>query len=317
MKILLTGGAGFIGSHVCDAFIDCGHDVVVLDNLSSGREENVNRKALLVEGDISDHDFISSLFDTHNFDVVNHHAAQMDVRRSVADPVFDANINIIAMLNLLKESVRTNVKKFMFASTGGAIYGEQEYFPADEKHPTMPLSPYGVSKLAGEAYIRYFNAQYGLNYCITRYANVYGPRQNPHGEAGVVAIFSNQLVKGHSITINGDGKQTRDFVNVYDVARANVLGLNYNNDVCVNIGTGIETDVVTLFDFLAKSAGTSMKPTFGPAMPGEQRRSVITPEYAKQTIGWEPAKMIEEGLRETYLYFKTDGLPNEPHQVEK
>jgi UDP-glucose 4-epimerase len=191
LKILVTGGAGFIASQITDAFIKEGHEVFVLDNLVTGFRHNINPEANFIEADIRDKE-ISALFEKEKFDVVNHHAAQMDVRRSVADPSFDANVNILGTINLLQCSLKTNVKKFMFASTGGAVYGDQKYYPADEQHPTDPLSPYGISKLTVEKYLYFYRQQYGLNYTILRYANIYGPRQNPFGEAGVVAIFLNK-----------------------------------------------------------------------------------------------------------------------------
>lgn len=304
MRILVTGGAGFIGSHVAEQFQELGHQVVILDNLSTGRKENIPNGAEFIEGDITDRQLVTEIFDQHRFEVINHHAAQMDVRHSVDDPVLDAQINILGTIHLLQESMRTGVKKFMFASTGGAIYGEQEDFPADEKHPTNPVSPYGISKLACEKYIYFHHVQYGLDYVITRYANVYGPRQNPHGEAGVVAIFSQRLVNGESVTINGDGLQTRDYVYVRDVVAANEAGLNHSGGITVNVGTGIETDVVTLYGHLASAAGTDGSPQHGPAKPGEQRRSVISPRYARQVLNWRPKVSLVDGLQATYSWFQ-------------
>jgi len=247
LKILVTGGAGFIASHITDAFINEGHDVVVLDDLSSGFEKNVNPKAKLIIGDICDKELVEKLFKDERFDVVNHHAAQMDVRRSVKDPTFDANTNIIGTINLLQNSIKYNTKKFMFASTGGAVYGEQLYFPADEDHPTQPRSPYGISKLAVEKYLYFYNAEYGLNFTVLRYANIYGPRQNPFGEAGVVAIFTTKLLNDEQPVINGSGEQTRDYVYVGDVVKANLLTLNDNANEIYNVGTGVETNVNQLF----------------------------------------------------------------------
>ncbi len=304
MNILITGGAGFIGSHVADRFIAEGHNVTVIDNLVSGFETNVPSKAKFVKGDITDKELINKLFDEGQFNVVNHHAAQMDVRRSIADPTFDAQVNILGTINLLNASVLTGVKKVMFASTGGAIYGEQDYFPADENHPTRPLSPYGISKLACEKYLYFYQQQYGLKTGITRYANVYGPRQNPHGEAGVVAIFSKRLLAGDNLTINGDGLQTRDYVFVKDVVAANLAALNHDDSILFNVGTGIETDVVTLFNHLKTAAGSNYEPQHGPAAAGEQRRSVITPKYGKEVLGWEPTVNIADGLEQTYDWFK-------------
>ena len=303
MKILVTGGAGFIASHITDAFIEDGHTVFVLDNLLSGFEKNINPKAVFIKADIRDK-AISELFESEKFDVINHHAAQMDVRRSVADPAFDADTNIIGTINLLQNAVKNNVKKFMFASTGGAIYGEQEYFPADEKHPMAPLSPYGISKLAVEKYLFFYKVQYNLKHSILRYANIYGPRQNPHGEAGVVAIFSKKLINGEQPVINGDGKQTRDYTYVKDVVKANLLALNDTASDIYNVGTGNETDVNELFNFVNDMVGNGQVEKHGPAMPGEQMRSVITSRKLKEKFGWSPSTTIKEGLKSTVEFFK-------------
>lgn len=305
MKILITGGAGFIASHITDAFIEEGHDVFVLDNLSSGFEKNINPGAKFIKADIRDKG-LSELFEKERFDVVNHHAAQMDVRRSVADPAFDADTNIIGTINLLQNAVNHNVKKFMFASTGGAVYGEQEYFPADEKHPTSPLSPYGISKLAVEKYLFFYNAQYKLNYSILRYANIYGPRQNPHGEAGVVAIFTKKLLNGEQPLINGNGEQTRDYTFVLDVVKANLLTLADIRSDIYNIGTGKETDVNELFNMLNKLVDKGQIEKHGPAMPGEQLRSVITSEKLQKQFGWSPSTTLMDGLQKTVDYFKNN-----------
>ncbi len=303
MKILVTGGAGFIASHIVDAFIDDGHNVFVLDNLSSGFEKNVNPKADFIKADIRDKS-LSDLFEKQKFDVVSHHAAQMDVRRSVADPAFDADTNIIGTINLLQSAVKCNVKKLMFASTGGAIYGEQEYFPADEKHPTAPLSPYGISKLAVEKYLFFYKTQYDLKYSILRYANIYGPRQNPYGEAGVVAIFSKKLINGEQPVINGNGKQTRDYTYVKDVVKANLLALNDTVSDIYNVGTGMETDVNELFDLINNLVDKGQEEKHGPAMRGEQMRSVITSQKLKEKFGWAPSTTIKEGLKRTVEFFK-------------
>jgi len=303
MRILVTGGAGFIGSHVAEKFIVLGHEVLILDNLSTGRRENIPPGAAFIAGDITDTALVEKLFRDNALDVVNHHAAQMDVRHSVADPTFDARINILGTINLLQACVQTGVKKFMFASTGGAIYGEQETFPATEEHPARPVSPYGVSKLACEKYLYFYQVQYGLDALVMRYANVYGPRQNPHGEAGVVAIFSRKLVSGETVTINGDGLQTRDYVYVGDVVAANVAALNHTASLTFNVGAGLETDVVTLYRRLAAAAGSDVKPQHGPAMPGEQQRSVISPQLAGEVLGWAPRMALEDGLRITYQSF--------------
>lgn len=304
MKILITGGAGFIASHIADALIQEGHNVFIIDNLSTGFEKNINPKAEFIKADIRD-EKISRLFEKEKFDIVNHHAAQMDVRRSVADPAFDANTNIIGTINLLQNCVKTGVKKFMFASTGGAIYGEQSYFPADENHPTLPVSPYGISKLAVEKYLNFYNVQYKLKYSILRYANIYGPRQNPFGEAGVIAIFTNKMLKGEQPKINGSGLQTRDYVFVGDVVKANLIALGDENCDIYNVGTSIETNVNELFNALNKIIGKNFEEKHGPAAPGEQMRSVITSDKFFKKFGWRPSTSLSEGLTKTVDYFKS------------
>ena len=303
MKILVTGGAGFIASQIVDAFIDEGHEVVVLDDLSTGFEENINPKAKFVRLNINDHK-VSSLFEKEKFDVVNHHAAQMDVRKSVADPLFDANTNILGTINLLQNSVKFGVKKFLFSSTGGAVYGEQEYFPADENHPTHPVSPYGITKLCVEKYLFYYGGEYNLNYTVLRYANIYGPRQNPFGEAGVVAIFCTKLLKGEQPIINGTGKQTRDYVFVQDVVKANLLILSDDKSDIYNIGTGNETNVNELFSFLKDIVNNECEEKHGPAPAGEQMRSVISSEKFFNNFNWRPSTKLKDGLKETVKYFK-------------
>jgi len=303
MNILVTGGAGFIGSHVVDSYIELGHNVIVVDNLSTGSLENLNPKAKFYHLDIRD-DEVEKIFKLEKIDVVNHHAAQMDVRKSVEDPIYDADVNIIGSLKLLQFSIKYGVKKFIFASTGGAIYGEQDYFPADEEHPTRPLSPYGVAKLTVEKYLYFYREVHGLNYVVLRYANIYGPRQNPHGEAGVVAIFTSKMLKGEQPVINGDGLQTRDYTYVGDVVRANVLALNYDKSDIFNIGTGVETDVNTLFHKLKNLTGAKCEEFHGPAKPGEQRRSVISYDKIYKTLGWKPEVSLDEGLRLTVEFFK-------------
>ena len=305
MKILVTGGAGFIASHITDAFIDQGHEVFVLDNLSTGFKKNINPKAEFIEADICDQS-LSQLFEKEKFEVVNHHAAQMDVRRSVADPAFDANTNIIGTINLLQNSVRNGVRKFIFASTGGAVYGEQNYFPADENHPTSPLSPYGISKLAVEKYLFFYSTQYKLNYTVLRYANIYGPRQNPFGEAGVVAIFSSKLLKKEQTIINGSGKQTRDYVFVGDVVKANLLTITDEKSDIYNVGTGKETDVNELFSELNKITGNNAEEKHGPAAPGEQMRSVITSEKLFKKFKWKPDTELHIGLENTVDFFRNN-----------
>jgi UDP-glucose 4-epimerase len=310
VKIVVTGGAGFIGSHVCDQFVKQGHEVIALDNLSSGKKENLDSKVRLAELDIRSPE-AAALIEREQPHTICHLAAQMDVRRSVADPRFDADANILGMLNLLEAARKSGVKKFIFSSTGGAIYGEQDVYPAPESHPTRPVSPYGVSKAAGELYLGYYQAQYGLQPVMLRYANVYGPRQNPHGEAGVVAVFSKKLVAGEQCTIFGEGKQTRDFVFGPDVARANYLAFEKDVSGPINIGTGIETDLNRLYALLAKAAGSTAKAVHAAAKPGEQLRSCVDNTRAKQLLGWSPTVDVEEGLAKTIAYFR-EHAPREP-----
>jgi len=304
MKVLVTGGAGFIGSHVCDAFLERGHEVLALDNLSSGRKENLDPRVRLAQLDIRAPE-AAQFIERERPGVVCHLAAQMDVRRSVEDPRFDAEANILGMLNVLEASRKAGVKKVIFSSTGGAIYGEQDTFPATEAHPTRPVSPYGVSKAAGELYLGYFRAQYGMDYVALRYANVYGPRQNPHGEAGVVAIFSQRLIAGKPCVIYGDGGQSRDFVFCTDVARANALAFENNHTGPVNIGTGVETDINAIYRLLSEAAGSSEAARHEPGKPGEQRRSVIDAGLAKKALHWAPTVAVREGLARTIAFFRS------------
>lgn len=303
MKILVTGGAGFIGSHLVDGFIEQGHHVTIIDDLSMGRTENVNPKAKFYLMDIRAEE-IEKMFEIEKFDVICHQAAQMDVRKSVDDPLFDARVNILGTLNLLQTCIRFNVKKVLFASTGGAVYGDQEVFPCDENHPTRPVSPYGIGKLTVEKYLFYYHLEYGLKYVILRYSNVYGPRQNPLGEAGVIAIFTHKFLTRNQPIINGDGNQTRDYVFVGDVVQANLKALEFNGNEILNVGTGIETDVNQIFHLINENTGGKTKEVHGPAKPGEQRRSVISYEKAEQILGWKPEVNLEEGLRKTVNYFK-------------
>ncbi len=304
MNILITGGAGFIGSNVADAFIAEGHNVVIVDDFSSGRKENVNAKAKVYTLDIQD-PAVENIFRNEKIDVMCHHAAQMDVRKSVADPKFDASVNVLGFLNLMEAGRKHGLKKMIFASTGGAIYGEQDYFPADENHPTRPLSPYGITKLVTEKYLFFYKEVYGIEHVILRYANIYGPRQSPHGEAGVVAIFTNKMLSGGQPVINGDGKQTRDYVFVGDVVKANVLALTYKGSTTFNIGTGIETDVNRLFHVLKEHTGSSCTEEHVPAKAGEQLRSVISSKKIHEELGWTPTVTIEEGLKRTVEFFKS------------
>jgi UDP-glucose 4-epimerase len=311
----VSGGAGFIGSHVVDAYLAAGHTVAVIDNLSSGKRENLNTGATFYKEDIRSEQ-ISDIFEKESFDVINHLAAQIDLRNSVEDPLYDAQVNILGSLNLFQHAVRFDIKKIIFSSTGGAIYGEQDVFPADEEHPIRPLSPYGVAKLTVEKYLYFYQQTYGLCTINLRYANVYGPRQDPHGEAGVVAIFTQRLLSGRECLIHGDGKQTRDYVYVGDVVAANLLALEQGTSDTFNIGTGIETDVNEIFGHLNTFTGAGVEPVHGPAKLGEQRRSVIDPGKAKRILGWEPKVPMEEGMKETVRFFKgkSDGEKGEEKQ---
>ncbi|MHC4150057.1 MAG: NAD-dependent epimerase/dehydratase family protein [Planctomycetota bacterium] len=307
MNILVTGGAGFIGSNLVDAFIEAGHRVVVVDNLYMGQTKNLHRDAKFYLLDIRAPE-LEKVFQQEGIDVVYHQAAQMDVRRSVEDPMFDASVNVSGSLNLLQNAVTYKIKKFLFASTGGAIYGEQDYFPADENHPNRPCSPYGITKLTVEKYLAYYHEVFGLNYTILRYANVYGPRQNPHGEAGVVAIFIEKLMSGGQPIINGDGKQTRDFVYVGDVVRANLLALENGANEIFNVGTAIETDVNQIFFGLNELTGGKAPEKHGLTKEGEQLRSVIAYEKIKSHLSWEPEVDLQNGLAKTVEYFKNSEL---------
>jgi UDP-glucose 4-epimerase len=304
MKILVTGGAGFIASNIVDAYIKLGHSVSVIDNLSTGRKENLNPQARFHELDIRDAPAVKRLFAEGGFDVVNHHAAQMDVRRSVADPVFDASVNILGVLTLLESAVASGVRRVIFASSGGAIYGEQDFFPADESHPTRPISPYGVAKLATEQYLYYYRTVHGLGSVCLRYANVFGPRQNPEGEAGVVAIFASRMLKKEQPVINGDGTQTRDYVYVADVVRANVLALGYKGSGIFNVGTGVETDVNRLFNSLRSATGAACQERHAEAKLGEQMRSVLDNSWIRKELGWAPAVSLDEGIAATVEFFR-------------
>ena len=304
MKVLITGGAGFIGSNIADRLIEIGHSVAIVDNLATGKKENINSKAIFYEYDVREKDLIS-VFKMVMPDIVIHNAAQLSVRLSVEDPLYDSSVNVVGGLNVFNCSRQCEVKKVIFASSGGTVYGEQVQFPADETHSTNPISPYGVAKLASEKYLNYFNNAYGLKYTALRYANIYGPRQDPLGEAGVVAIFSKKLLTGEIPVINGDGSQTRDYVFVEDVVAANIKAIESDFIGCVNIGTETETTVNELFNILKSVAGKrDINESHGPAKPGEQYRSVLANSLAKKVLGWEPAVSITKGLEMTYKWFK-------------
>lgn len=303
MKILVTGGAGFIGSHIVDAYIKHNHDVVILDNLSSGKKENLNPNAKFYQMDLLDPD-VKTLFQKENIEIINHHAAQSSVNCSVSDPVFDANSNIIGSLKLLSHAVSFGIKKVIFASTGGAIYGDQDQLPASEDLSCHPPSPYGISKFSVENYLAFYKNTLNLNTVVFRYSNVFGPRQDPFGEAGVVAIFCNLLARGQSPIIYGDGEQTRDFVSVSDVVRANLLILNAEGSGLFNVGTGKEISVNDLTKRLLKVSGQEVEIKYGPARQGEQKRSSIDYRKFHEKFGWEPIRSMEEELVNTWEYFR-------------
>jgi UDP-glucose 4-epimerase len=303
MKIAVTGGAGFIGSHISDALIAQGHEVHIIDDLSGGFRHNLNPKAVFHHTDIRD-ESVPALFESERFEVLYHLAAQMDVRKSVADPQFDAKVNVLGFLNLLEAGRKNGLTRVILSSTGGAIYGEPDYTPQDENHTERPMSPYGITKLVSEHYLRFYNLVYDLQWISLRYANVYGPRQNAHGEAGVVAIFTERMLRGQNCFINGDGLQTRDYVHVADVVQANLLALKHTSNGIFNVGTGIETNVVELFRYLKKFTGSDTPEVHAEGKPGEQMRSVVGTAKIEDEMGWKRKYTIEEGLRETVEWFK-------------
>lgn len=312
-RVLVTGGAGFIGSHVAEAYRDRGDRVWIVDDLSSGRASNVPDGVEFRRMDIGDPELDALFREAGGFDVVNHHAAQIDVRKSVADPRADARINIDGLLNVLECSRRHGVGRFMFVSSGGVVYGEAEQRPTPETAPKQPVSPYGVTKLAAEYYLYYYHQVHGLDYAALRYSNVYGPRQDPHGEAGVVAVFSNRIRSGDGLTIFGDGEQTRDYVYVGDVVAAN-LALSEGpleraalvDDRAFNVATGRETSVNTLARLLMEAAGREVPVQYAPERPGELRHSSLDAGRLRQR-GWAPRVSLAEGLKQTYEYIAGGG----------
>jgi UDP-glucose 4-epimerase len=298
VKILVTGGAGFIGSHVVDRCVEAGHGVAVVDDLSSGQGQQVNAAARLHVVDIRT-PALDDVFRGEAPEAVLHLAAQASVGRPVANPLLDAEINVLGSLNLLECARRAGTRRFVYVSTGGAGYGDTDVVPTPESHPTRPVSPYGTSKVAAELYLGCWEALHGLSGVVLRLANIYGPRQNPHGEAGVIAIFTDRLLRGEPCVINGDGLQTRDYVYVGDVAEAALRALERPQVTGpINIGTGVETTVVALFEALRAAFGHG-ESHHGPARPGEQRRSLLDASRARQVLGWTPRVGLDEGLRRT------------------
>jgi UDP-glucose 4-epimerase len=304
MKILVTGGAGFIGSHIVDAYCELGHDVVAIDDLSTGHVENVNPAARFIEMDVRD-SHIVELFARERFDLVNHQAARGNVRASIEDPLVYADVNVKGGVNLLECSRKYGVKKFVYASTGGCVYGEPKYVPSDEAHPIAPRDPYGASKASFELYLPVFAHLWGLKYTIFRYPNVYGPRQDPFGEAGVVSIFLGKMLSDQQPVINGDGKQERDYVFVTDVARANVLALDIGDNNVFNVGWGVGTSVNTVFEQLCDIIGKRVSKVHGPAKEGEVRRSCLDSSRARSVLGWTPTVGLSDGLARTADFVKS------------
>jgi UDP-glucose 4-epimerase len=304
-KILVTGGAGFIGSHVVDLFVSKGYEVVIVDDLSTGRVSNLNLAAKFYKIDIRDPK-IRDIFEAERPDYVSHHAAQMDVRRSVAQPLFDADVNILGSLNLIECAKEFNVKHFVYISSGGAAYGEPERVPCVETDPINPICQYGASKHTVEHYLYMYHVNYGMNYTVLRYPNVFGPRQDPQGEAGVVAIFTGKMLLGEPVTINGDGEQTRDYVFVGECAYANYLAITVDHPSGIyNLGWGRPTSVNQIFTNLAAITEYNQPANYGPAKVGETRHIYLDASKAKKDLGWAPARTLEEGLRETVEYFRT------------
>jgi UDP-glucose 4-epimerase len=305
VKILVTGGAGFIGSHVVDAYVAAGHEVAVLDNMATGREENVNPGARLYRADVRDLSQVQQAIGDFKPEVVNHHAAQSEVPKSVADPGNDAQVNVVGGLNVLRASVDHSVRKVIFSSTGGALYGEPDIVPNDEDHPIRPLSPYGTSKYAFEQYLATFQRTFGLGYTTLRYANIYGARQDFFAEEGrVVAIFASRMIEGKPLTIDWDGNQSRDMLHVGDVAMANIAALERGDGGTYHISTAIPVTVNDLFRKLALLTEYKLEPRRGPQRKGDVYRIALDNTRAKEQLGWEPRIPLEEGLRLTVEYFR-------------
>ncbi len=308
MKIIITGGAGFIASHIADSYISLGHKVVILDNLSTGKEDFINKKATFYAVDIRNRNEIKKIMQKEKPDIINHHAAQISVRNSVDNPQNDANVNILGLLNLLEEGRINGIKKMIFASSGGVVYGEAKQIPTPETYqPLMPLSPYGVTKLASELYLNYYLHAYKLPYIALRYSNVYGPRQNPHGEAGVVAIFSLKLLRNRVPIINGDGLQVRDYVYVEDIVDANVKALDCIKSGSYNIGTGIQTNVIQIYQKIKDITSSLIEVKHGPPKTGEQKISCLDCNRAFKILGWRPQYDLSKGMKKTVEFFQKNG----------
>jgi len=306
LKVLVTGGAGFVGSHVVDSMVERGQQVVVVDDLSTGFRENINPGAKFHRLSICD-EGLAGVLEQERPEVINHNAAQMDVRRSVAEPIFDAEQNILGSLNLITSAIRSGVRKIIYASSGGAVYGEAQYLPVDEEHPINPLSQYGVSKHTVEHYLQLYASLHGLEYVVFRYANIYGPRQNPYGEAGVIAIFARQMLRRERPTIFGAGDKTRDYTYISDVVQTNILALERGSNAIYNIGTGVETSDKEVFDHVAAAAGYQGSPLYAPVRQGEIKRICLSYAKAYRELGWRPRVPLREGIAETVDYIRSQG----------
>ena len=304
MKVLVTGGAGFIGSHLVDALIDRGHQVVVVDNICTGFTDNVNPAAKFYQMSICDQE-LAEVFLQEKPDLVNHHAAQMIIKRSVENPLLDAQENILGSLNVIRNCIHFGVRKLIYVSSGGAIYGEPEYLPVDEEHPVNPVSEYGVSKHTAEHYLHLYGLRDGLDYVVLRYSNVYGPRQNPGGEAGVVAIFASQMLRGERPTIFGPGDKTRDYTHVFDIVEANLLSMEHGEKATYNLGTGVETSDQEMFDTLAETLAYTGSPIYASVRPGEIHRICLDSSKAKKELGWKPKFTLSEGLSQAAEYYRS------------
>jgi UDP-glucose 4-epimerase len=305
---LVTGGAGFIGSHIVDRLVELGHRVAIVDDLSTGIRGNLNEAASFHEADIRDAERIRAVFEAERPDLVYHLAAQSDVRRSVANPVYDAQCNVIGSLNVLEACRAVGVGKLIFSSTGGAIYGDPDHLPVGEDHPARPMSPYGASKLAVEGYLHQYRASFGVSYTVLRYGNVYGPRQNPKGEAGVVAIFARMMLEGRSPTIFGDGGQTRDYLYVGDAVEANMLAMRGGDGCVFNVGTGVETSVLELYGEVKDATGFAGDPVFAPERLGEVHRTSVDASYIARELGFQPRVCFAEGVSRSVEFYRQQRL---------
>jgi UDP-glucose 4-epimerase len=304
VKILVTGAAGFIASHVADAYLQAGHDVVILDDLSRGKKENLPAKCRFYCCDIRNRQAVQSIFAAEKPVLVNHHAAQMDVRRGVREPLYDAEVNILGGINLIEAAIASGAKRFIYAGTGGAGYGEPQQMPVPEDYPIHPITPYGVSKHTVEHYLFTFRALYDLEYVVLRYGNVYGPRQSSQGEAGVFAIFAEQLLSGAQPVIYGDGSKIRDYVYISDVVKANLAALDRGTGEIFNISSGVETSDQEVFELVRRLLGKSVRPKHAPVRPGEIRRICLDISKAGRLLGWTPRMSLAEGASQTIAYFQ-------------